>query len=228
MRKTLSNFVSSVAFLVLVPFGMSQAAPITGLYNTGVDDTSALLVDNAVDTHYTIGSTSWTAIAGNNPPPAFPGAWILNSASTASRWIAPATQPTSDTSDTLYVVSLSFDLTGFDSATASFSGRWAADNQGYVTLNGGSAFGQTPLTTGHATWTSFSASSGFLSGVNTLAFYVTNLGFSGTNPTGIRVEFESSNVNVTPIPEPEIYAMLGAGLGLMGWVARRRKKQATA
>lgn len=29
-----------------------------------------------------------------------------------------------------------------------------------------------------------------------------------------------------PVPEPEIYAMLGAGLGLMGWVTRRRKQRA--
>ena len=29
---------------------------------------------------------------------------------------------------------------------------------------------------------------------------------------------------VTPIPEPEIYAMLAAGLGLMGFMARRRKQ----
>lgn len=29
---------------------------------------------------------------------------------------------------------------------------------------------------------------------------------------------------VTPVPEPEIYAMLAAGLGLMGFVARRRKQ----
>jgi hypothetical protein len=29
---------------------------------------------------------------------------------------------------------------------------------------------------------------------------------------------------MTPVPEPEIYAMLGAGLGLVGWVARRRKQ----
>lgn len=28
----------------------------------------------------------------------------------------------------------------------------------------------------------------------------------------------------TPVPEPEIYAMLGAGLGLMGFVARRRRQ----
>lgn len=31
-----------------------------------------------------------------------------------------------------------------------------------------------------------------------------------------------------PIPEPEIYAMLAAGLGLMGFVARRRRPQAAA
>jgi hypothetical protein len=29
-----------------------------------------------------------------------------------------------------------------------------------------------------------------------------------------------------PVPEPEIYAMLGVGLGFMGWVARRRKQHA--
>jgi hypothetical protein len=36
------------------------------------------------------------------------------------------------------------------------------------------------------------------------------------------------SVGVVPIPEPEIYAMLVAGLGLMGFVARRRKQQLTA
>jgi len=32
----------------------------------------------------------------------------------------------------------------------------------------------------------------------------------------------------TPVPEPEIYAMLAAGLGFMGFVARRRKAQIAA
>jgi choice-of-anchor C domain-containing protein len=37
------------------------------------------------------------------------------------------------------------------------------------------------------------------------------------------------NVSITAIPEPEIYAMMAAGLGLMGFVGRRRKlKIATA
>lgn len=32
-------------------------------------------------------------------------------------------------------------------------------------------------------------------------------------------------INIAPIPEPETYAMLLAGLGLMGFVARRRKQR---
>jgi len=34
-----------------------------------------------------------------------------------------------------------------------------------------------------------------------------------------------SLIPVAAIPEPEVYAMLAAGLGIMGWVARRRKQQ---
>lgn len=35
-----------------------------------------------------------------------------------------------------------------------------------------------------------------------------------------------SQLYLAPVPEPEIYAMMAAGLGLMGFVARRRKKVA--
>lgn len=49
--------------------------------------------------------------------------------------------------------------------------------------------------------------------------------FSGlTTPTPF-----STTINVqfaTPVPEPEIYAMMGFGLGLLGWVGRRRKTAA--
>jgi hypothetical protein len=33
------------------------------------------------------------------------------------------------------------------------------------------------------------------------------------------------SVVIAPIPEPEIYAMMAVGLGLLGWVRRRRKPQ---
>jgi hypothetical protein len=45
-----------------------------------------------------------------------------------------------------------------------------------------------------------------------------------TNMNGIFTIGET--VITGAVPEPEIYAMLGVGLGLMGWVGRRRKLQA--
>ena len=69
-------------------------------------------------------------------------------------------------------------------------------------------------------FTTFNALSGFNPGVNTLVFRVQNLA-GGTNPTGLRVEFTSSSV--TAVPEPETYAMFLAGLGVVGFVAARRR-----
>lgn len=40
------------------------------------------------------------------------------------------------------------------------------------------------------------------------------------------IEFYGA-VQTAPVPEPEIYAMMGLGLGLLGWVGRRRKTAAS-
>jgi hypothetical protein len=44
---------------------------------------------------------------------------------------------------------------------------------------------------------------------------------SSFDPTG---EIRGQMVRVVPIPEPETYALMLAGLGLVGWVASRRRK----
>ena len=46
-------------------------------------------------------------------------------------------------------------------------------------------------------------------------------------PSNTVTQFAIGNVALvtTPIPEPEIYAMMSIGLGLLGWVGRRRKQQ---
>ncbi len=50
--------------------------------------------------------------------------------------------------------------------------------------------------------------------------------FNGGDTIGIDNFAITSAAQVTPVPEPEIYAMVGMGLGLMGWVRWRRKLQA--
>ena len=50
-------------------------------------------------------------------------------------------------------------------------------------------------------------------------------GFKATLPVASGEIFQ---VGVAPVPEPETYAMLLAGLGLLGFVARRRSKKVIA
>ena len=49
-------------------------------------------------------------------------------------------------------------------------------------------------------------------------------GFLNNNDTA--GAFGSTYLTVTAVPEPETYAMLLAGLGMTGWMVRRRKQQA--
>jgi hypothetical protein len=47
-----------------------------------------------------------------------------------------------------------------------------------------------------------------------------------TNVAQMQIGIDNVSLNVTPVPEPESYAMLLAGLGLLGGVAARRRKNA--
>ncbi|MYM67388.1 PEPxxWA-CTERM sorting domain-containing protein [Pseudoduganella sp. FT55W] len=205
------------AALALASISAAQAAAINGLYNTGTG------AEGSEETHYSLSSTSVAAtkptVTFNNVWPV-DGTWIKNSGD--SKWITPtATQGESlDPSvDGIYTYTLKFDLTGYNASSAEFLGRVSADNSVVVKLNGsligsGDSF---------KTWGSFGADDGFLAGVNTLQFIVTNDKLGSGNPTGLRVEFTSSNVSA--VPEPATYGMMLGGLALVGAVARRRKQK---
>ena len=70
---------------------------------------------------------------------------------------------------------------------------------------------------------------GQLVGFSTLADNSISLAYNiGTILSGDTATIGYSYTFAGPIPEPEIYAMMAAGLGLMGFVARRRKGQVAA
>ncbi len=58
--------------------------------------------------------------------------------------------------------------------------------------------------------------------------YSSDVSYNGAQYISPEIQgpFDASNWTLTPVPEPEIYAMMGLGLGLLGWVGRRRKLQA--
>lgn len=215
-------FICSIA--AFLSAGSAQAAAILGLYNTGVQS----------------GGADWGAGAGQKPgngadlhwdldvsPQAFTGnpiaaTWISNGASVASRWITPTPNGLTSfdpTTPGLYTYSTSFDLSGFDPATASFAGRFAADNTVDAILLNGTQIGSGGS---FSDWSAFAASTGFVPGLNTLEFVVRNFARDGGNPTGLRVEFADSNVAV--VPEPSTWAMMIAGFGVVGFAMRRRRQ----
>ncbi|ACV34198.1 PEP-CTERM sorting domain-containing protein [Accumulibacter sp.] len=221
---------TSVALMMaagsLTALDVAAAVPIPGLFSTGTDNVGAVLLAGAADTHYalsksggdgpSVGTSGFVA-----PDSGFPiGYWVANTAT--SKWLAPAVNAAATydaTSNGIYTWTLSFNLSGYDPLSASFSGRWATDNSGQIKLNG--TLLAVGSSSGFNTWTNFSSTGGsFATGLNTLDFIVTNLAQSGGNPTGLQVQFLSSSV--TPVPEPESYGMLLAGLGLVGFVTRRR------
>jgi hypothetical protein len=207
MRKIFASVLFAASTLV-----SAHAASIIGLVNTG-----GTFAGGAQDTNYVLNGTSNGYVTTNGSFPL--GPWLANS--TTSKWITPtATQGQSFDPSTngLYSWTLKFNLTGFDASSASFTGKFAADNSAIAKLNGV----QIGTSSGFTSFSNFAANSGFNSGLNTLEFLVTNLGQSSGNPTGLRVEF--SNSVVTAVPEPETYALMLAGLGLIGAVSRRRNK----
>ncbi len=165
-----------------------QGAPIPKLYNTGVDDTGALLGAGVVDPHYQIFESADPAFPG---PEAFTltagfpvGPWLAEGPN--SRWIAPQASQATGNEPGNYIYRTTFDLTGFDPAKARISGQWTSDNAGVdVLLNGVSLW----ISQGgnFGAFNDFLIETEFMDGLNTLDFVVNNAG-DAVNPTGLRVE----------------------------------------
>lgn len=195
-----------------------NAAAIT-LFNTGVDGSGTPFPHGTVgDPHYSLisvpGGTTDTRVitsAGGFPI----GPYIGDNSTSA--WIGPNNDDDVNGPGGAYVYRTTFDLTGLDPTTAVIAGGWSTDNNGLDILINGSSLGFTTSGSQFSIgFSPFSVASGFVAGINTLDFVV----FNGGGPTALRVEMTGTAL---PVPEPETYAMLLMGLGLLGFVAQRRK-----
>ena len=104
---------------------------------------------------------------------------------------------------------LSFELAG------NFQGGPAVKGMSVnIGPNGLYTFDTTGKSAGNMGWTTYSETFVAVSTATTLSFASNTSGAYGP---------VLDNVSVTAVPEPETFAMLLAGLGLMGVIARRRK-----
>jgi hypothetical protein len=102
-----------------------------------------------------------------------------------------------------------------------------------LSLNGGGPISLGTITTDYAlagTWEGLSTNYFSSSAGNVVLSLVNRNTNAGGNDFAVDdIYFGTrSTVNVTPVPEPETYAMMLAGLGLLGVVARRRKQKLNA
>ena len=179
--------------------GQTQA--ISTLFSSGVGTDGVVLAPGAFDPHYSLTESA----AGTPPPPAIAATVTLNNPSwlandTTSSWISVTNPGTGRPAPGKYSYRTTFDLTGFDPATAQVNLQVAADNAlTNVAFNG--VFTGVGYSNFNAFSGVFSLTSGFVAGTNTLDFITVNTGTS-TSPTGLRVNASGMATKTVPTNTP--------------------------
>ena len=195
---------------------LTVITPLARLYNTGVDDTGAVLPSDGtrIDPHYLLTENSNDPNSqnayvqqdfngdGTAHWPIAAGVWFVND--TVSKWIGPTGDPANNLNQGQYTYAFNLDLTDRDPTTAYATGQFGADNGVTDIIVNGTSIGTVPAG-GFGGWTGFSitaANASLAAGPNTVEFKVSNAG-EAPNPIGFRVQWLSSHAkfvgNVAPI-----------------------------
>jgi hypothetical protein len=171
------------------------------LFNSGVGANGAVLAPAALDAHYVLTASAYST----PPPPAIAAtvtanhpAWLANDAS--SVWIGPVAQGTTSVPPARYSFRTTFDLTGFNPATALVNLQVAVDNElTNVTFNG------VVTSLRYSNFNTFSSSfpltNGFVAGTNMLDFIMSNITGS-PSPGGLRVKASGTATRFVPTNTP--------------------------
>jgi hypothetical protein len=210
--KPLTSLLAAGALLAACATN-SSATSIPGLQDTGVgtpynlDPVWQITLDPSGG-GVPRAATIINPLTGTSPFNWYSGAPI----GAGANWIGPNSSADHNPGvpDGTYEYELKFDLTGYNPATASFVYESAADN--FVlgaTLNGTGIAYDTRAPGGgnqyHTLSGPLAVSTGFVSGINTLIFDVSNT-TPNPSPTGFLFLVDSSTI--APVPEPSSLALL--------------------
>jgi hypothetical protein len=194
---------------------VANALPIS-IFNTGTDGANnAWASPNVTDIHYglLVQPGSAVPVTVNDTGYPFPP-WVANNyGSPGSRWIGPDQSSFGPAGNYVYRTAFIIPNNAILS-TVSITGDWATDDPGTDIRINNISTGQT--SNFFTTLQPFSINSGFVFGLNTLDFYLTNAG----GPTGLRVDHI---VGTYQIPEPTAVALLCGTTALA--VARPRRRR---
>lgn len=216
-------WIAAGCMALLGGFAVTARANPIPIYNTGVGANDSIPATKGVaDPHWQLVSTPTSSSGGT--------AYVVTgkaagwATGTNSQWLAPGTYGTTAQAVGNYSYQTTFDLAHLQYATAQLTGQYAADDCLVdVLLNGVStgikSSGTCGVTNYYGIFTSFSITSGFIAGVNTLTFILQNA-HTNPNPTGVDIQISGTAL---PAPEPASLGLLGlALLGLGGmWIRRR-------
>lgn len=228
-----SKNLAAVAALVVSLVGATCVRAGSIDVASGLDTSGALITSSSLsgmgtpDAHWNVVDTNTGfvysgpahVVTSSNADNAF-FAWQANGPN--SDWIG-INANTSANGPAPYTFSTTFDLTGYDLSTVSFTGgAWSIDDAGTLSLNGHAL---SSLSAAYSL-TSFTVpNSDFVPGVNTLSIEMTS---SDNLWEAVRLEGTvSGSPLASGVPEPASLTLLGIGLTIVGGFRLRRKHKST-